>query len=76
MGQSDHQAILRKHIEALGGFVELSTELVGLEEVDGKVHATLKKTTGNQVSDETASFEYLIGADGARSELNSYPIFC
>ena len=75
MGQSDHQAILRKHIETLGGSIELGTELVGFEEANGKIHATLKKTVGDQVSEETASFEYLIGADGARSKLDFHPIF-
>lgn len=61
--QSDHQAILRKHVEALGAKVELGTELVEFKEMEGKVHVTLRTTTSDQSAEETCSFEYLIGAD-------------
>ena len=69
ISQADHQAILRKHIEALGGKIELGCALTGLEQVEGGVRAKLQKTVGSQTSEETATFAYLIGADGAKSKI-------
>lgn len=68
ISQADHQAILRKHIEELGGKVELGCALTGLEEVEGGVKARLQKTVGGETSEETATFAFVIGADGARSK--------
>ena len=66
LGQWKHQAILRSHIEALGGKVELGQELRGLEEVDGAVKVKIGKDDGGE---EEALFDYVVGADGARSTL-------
>lgn len=60
LGQSQTESILRARLLELGVPVELATELVGLDQDDQKVIATL--STG-----ETARFDYLVGADGGAS---------
>lgn len=72
LGQSRHQAILRKHIEALGGTVELGTELITLSQDEDAVTVTLSKTTGDINVEEIAKFAYVIGTDGGRSMLSTY----
>lgn len=67
LGQSRHQAILRKHIEALGGQIELGTEFTDLQQDEDVVTVTLTKTSGDIKTDEVAKFAYVIGTDGGRS---------
>ena len=69
LGQWLHQAIYRKHIEALGGHVELGTKLVGVEQDDLSVRAKLERSSDGQTVEEIASFQYVVGTDGARSQL-------
>ena len=69
LGQWLHQAIYRKHIEALGGHVELGTKLVGLEQDGVSVRAKLERSSDGQTAEEVASFQYVVGTDGARSQL-------
>ena len=57
------EEILRGLLRRLGHFVELSTELVGLEQDDAGVMATLQF---EEVS-ETVRSRYLVAADGGRS---------
>ncbi|KAI5116216.1 hypothetical protein M0805_006767 [Coniferiporia weirii] len=67
LSQWRHQAVLRKHIEALGGKVELGSTLVNIQQSDG--YATAEITTfinGKEVT-EKAEFAYIVGADGAHS---------
>ena len=71
IGQWEHQAILRKHIETLGGHVELGTALVGFEQDDDGVTVELSKDIDGRVKSEKARFTYVIGADGARSALKT-----
>ena len=55
--------ILRDRLVKLGGQVELDTELVGFEQDEAGVTATLRR--GGTA--ERARFRYLVGADGGRS---------
>ena len=63
-----NQAIIRKHVEAQGGKVELGTELVGLEQDETSVTAKLAKTVDGRATVEKATFEFVVGADGAKSK--------
>lgn len=66
-----HQAIIRKHVESLGGRVELDTELVGLDQDETSVRAKIKKVRDGQAKEEDVVFDYVVGADGAKGELIS-----
>ena len=68
LGQSRHQEAIRKHIEALGGRIEFDTEFSGLTQDDNEVVVTLFKTSGEDRTEETARFAYVVGADGGRSK--------
>lgn len=67
LGQWEHQAIIRKHIEALGGHVELGTALVGFEQDEGGVTVELSKNINGQLETEKARFAFVVGTDGAHS---------
>lgn len=67
--QWKHQAILRKHIEGLGGCVELGTALVEIEQDSEFVTVKLSKQGSDKL--ESASFKYVVGADGGKSEIYS-----
>ena len=67
LGQWEHQAILRKHIEMLGGHVELGTTLVAFEQDENSVTVELSKDIDGQLKTEKARFAYVVGADGAHS---------
>ncbi|KAE9407920.1 hypothetical protein BT96DRAFT_914279, partial [Gymnopus androsaceus JB14] len=63
LGQSTHEGILRQHLQdEYGCFVELGSELLSFEQYSDRVVARIEQ----QVT-ETASFEFLVGADGAHS---------
>ncbi|KAK7050557.1 FAD-binding-3 domain-containing protein [Favolaschia claudopus] len=66
--QEIHEKILRSHLLRLACNVELGSEFRGLEQFPGHVVAHIEKTDsmGNKVK-ETASFDWLVGTDGARS---------
>ena len=72
LGQSRHQEAIRKHIEALGGRIEFNTEFSSLTQDDNEVVVTLFKTSGEERTEETARFAYVVGADGGRSRLFWY----
>lgn len=75
LGQWEHQAILRKHIEMLGGRVELGTALVGLEQDENGITVELCKDIDGQLGTDEARFAYVIGADGAHSAFRiNFPI--
>jgi 2-polyprenyl-6-methoxyphenol hydroxylase-like FAD-dependent oxidoreductase len=68
LGQSDHEALLRSHIEKLGGKIELSTSIVSFQQSDDHVTVDLVKTTADgKETKETVKCQYLIGTDGAHS---------
>jgi hypothetical protein len=54
---------LRALLERSGGQVELATELVGIEQDESTVTATLRRDDG----EERVRCRYLVGADGGRS---------
>ncbi|EJC99071.1 uncharacterized protein FOMMEDRAFT_161302 [Fomitiporia mediterranea MF3/22] len=67
IGQWRHQAILRRHVEALGGNVELGSEFIGCTQDENGVTAEVRKVVDGVEHTEEARFEYLVGADGGRS---------
>ena len=66
LAQSWHETILRKHIEQAGGRVESGSRLVSLEQDEKGVQVSIEKTTGGEISVESAPYDYVIGADGAK----------
>ena len=73
LGQGYHQAILRKHIEQLGGHVEFGTSLLEIENEDSQEGARVRiaKDVNGDVQEEKASFNYIVGADGGRGRRQS-----
>ncbi|KAJ3971607.1 FAD binding domain-containing protein [Lentinula raphanica] len=68
LGQNRHEQILREHIlKEYDVRVELSTELQSFEQHPDHVLARMIKTNDSKQIQETATVEWLIGADGARS---------
>ncbi|EJC99072.1 uncharacterized protein FOMMEDRAFT_113673 [Fomitiporia mediterranea MF3/22] len=67
IGQWIHQAILRRHVEALGGKVELGSTFIGYTQDDDGVTAEIHRVVDGVEQTEKARFEYLVGADGGRS---------
>ncbi|ESK88847.1 putative monooxygenase [Moniliophthora roreri MCA 2997] len=70
LGQDRHEALLRKHIEKdYNVHVELGTELSTFSQTADYVEAKLIKrgADGEEISSETAKFEFMAGTDGARS---------
>ena len=68
IGQWLHQQILGQHLEKLGCRVELGCALQAIEQKHDVVLVHLLKTKDGKQVEETAHFEYVVGADGAHSE--------
>lgn len=62
LGQDAACRVLRNHLKKYGVEVELETELVGFEQHDDHVTATLVKRQTTSVE----NIKYLVGADGAK----------
>ncbi len=62
--QDEHERLLIERLSEIGVQVERQTELLGFEEVNGRVIARLKLPDG---PDETCEAAYITGCDGARS---------
>ncbi|KAI5121033.1 hypothetical protein M0805_008609 [Coniferiporia weirii] len=67
LGQWRHQAILRKHVEALGGKIEFGSTLVNIRQNNSRATAEITKLFDGKEVTEKAEFAYIVGADGARS---------
>lgn len=67
IGQGHNEEILRSHLAKYNVHVELNTELVGFEQNAGSVTVKVIKRDGGDEKVETASVDWLVGADGARS---------
>ena len=69
LGQEGLEAILRTALAEHGCSVELGTELRSFHQFDDRVDATLVKVgqPNGDVVIENATFDWVIGADGARS---------
>ncbi|KAL4263212.1 Rifampicin monooxygenase-like protein [Pleurotus pulmonarius] len=65
LGQDKQVEILTSHFQKLGGLVERGVELVSFEQTSDNVSAVLRHHGGHG---ERATFSYLVGADGARSQ--------
>lgn len=68
LGQYNTEAILRKHIQQLGGVVEYSTELHSFTQNAESVQAVVAAKVGDTKRLETVSCNWLVGADGARGK--------
>ena len=68
LGQSLHQAILRKHLHAAGTDVEFDTSLISLEQDADGVKAEIPKTEEGKETITHAKFAYVVGADVVRSK--------
>ncbi|KAL4248923.1 Rifampicin monooxygenase-like protein [Abortiporus biennis] len=67
IGQDHAESILRSHLDKFGIEVERSTELVNFQQDhDGVTAEILKRSDNDKETKETARFDFLIGADGAR----------
>ncbi|KAF9524863.1 FAD binding domain-containing protein [Crepidotus variabilis] len=64
LGQESLDKVLREILEKLGCHIELGMGLVGFEQDDEKVKVKLQRASGGE--EEEASYDYMIGADGAR----------
>lgn len=62
--QSDTETILERHLDAVGVRTGLGVELVGFEQDDAGVSATLRHADGRE---EAARFAWMVGCDGAHS---------
>ena len=69
MSQYLNEGIFREHLAKLGVQVELSTEPVSIEQDETGVRVSLKHVGSDKI--ETVRCAYIIGADGARGQLQS-----
>ncbi|KAH9843686.1 monooxygenase [Rhodofomes roseus] len=67
LGQYNTEAILRSHIERLGGSVEYGTELRSFVQYHDRVEALLATKNGEAEKTETVVTHWLVGSDGGRS---------
>ncbi|KAJ7083460.1 FAD binding domain-containing protein [Mycena epipterygia] len=68
LSQDRHEEILRAHLAKLSCTVELGSELSSFEQSADSVVARIVKTAADGArSEETATFEWLVGTDGAHS---------
>ena len=63
--QDEHEALLIARLGALGIEIERQVELTDFEDRDGAIRAILRKAG----AEETSSYAYLAGCDGARSRV-------
>ncbi|KAI5121048.1 hypothetical protein M0805_008624 [Coniferiporia weirii] len=69
LGQWRHQSILREHLEALGGIVELGSALVSIQQNESGATAEIKSVIDGKETIEKTEFAYIVGADGAHSSV-------
>ncbi|KAJ7662140.1 FAD binding domain-containing protein [Mycena polygramma] len=68
ISQDRHEEILREHLQKLGCYVELGSELRSFEQFPDHVVAHIVKTDANGTqAEENTRFDWLVGTDGARS---------
>ncbi|KDQ23134.1 hypothetical protein PLEOSDRAFT_1114301 [Pleurotus ostreatus PC15] len=68
LGQEKQVEVLTAHLLKLGGVVERGIELVSFEQSSEHVFAVLKRSGDEEVTEERAIFDYLVGTDGAHSQ--------
>ncbi|EPS95859.1 hypothetical protein FOMPIDRAFT_142547 [Fomitopsis schrenkii] len=66
LGQYNTEAILRKHIERLGGVVEYGTELRSFTQHADSVEAVVATKAGDAEKLETVFCHWLVGSDGTK----------
>ncbi|PCH36613.1 monooxygenase [Wolfiporia cocos MD-104 SS10] len=67
LGQDSTEAIVRAHLDRLGGHVELGNELRGFEQHENHAVALVVKRVGSKKISETIQCNWLVGTDGARA---------
>ncbi|KAJ7695074.1 FAD binding domain-containing protein [Mycena rosella] len=68
INQDEHEEILRAHLAKLSCTVELGAELRSFEQsADGVVARIVKTAEDGTQNEETATFDWLVGTDGAHS---------
>lgn len=72
MRQETAERILRSHLAKYGCEVELGTSLSTFEQHPNYVKANLVKSFDGRENIETTNFDWIIGADGARSMCEIY----
>ncbi|KAF4566110.1 hypothetical protein EYR36_011525 [Pleurotus pulmonarius] len=68
LGQDKQVEILTSHFQKLGGLVERGVELVSFKQTSDNVSVVFRYHGGEGATEERATFGYLVGADGARSQ--------
>jgi 2-polyprenyl-6-methoxyphenol hydroxylase-like FAD-dependent oxidoreductase len=63
--QDEHERLLIARLRELGVEIERPVELIGFEDGGGEIRATIRKAG----SEETGSYAYLAGCDGAHSRV-------
>ena len=71
LGQYNTEAILREHIERLGGTVEFGTELRSFEQQQDRVDAVLVTQSEGTEQTESVACHWLVGADGPEGATKS-----
>lgn len=67
VSQAEFEALLRKHLRSYGAYVETGKELISLDQSDDRV--TVKILDVPSGNEETASYSFVIGADGAKGRI-------
>ncbi|KAJ7662139.1 FAD binding domain-containing protein [Mycena polygramma] len=68
INQDVHEEVLRAHLQKLGCFVELGSELRGFEQFPDHIVAHIVRTDANGTQiEERTRFDWLVGTDGAHS---------
>lgn len=65
--QDRHERLLAARLQQMGVTVEWGAELVGLEQMDDRVSARLRRTAGADGAQVQVEAAYLVGCDGAHS---------
>ncbi|KAL6302884.1 FAD binding domain-containing protein, partial [Sparassis latifolia] len=69
--QAEFEKVLRKHLESLGGKVELGVEFVGIQQTADKVTARLQISRNGEIAEEQYDCKYVVAADGAKGRIRS-----
>lgn len=64
LGQDRTEHVLEQHLQNFGGHVDWQVEIIGFEQDEHRVTATLRHADGME---EVVRAKYLVGCDGARS---------
>ncbi len=77
MPQYLHEAVLRKHVESLGGKIDVGVTFVGLQQDETGVAVELAETKNGNKTSEKSQYDWVVGTDGGRSSCSTmfYPSY-